>query len=161
MTRDAGEQAARRSTVAQRAERKYRAALERLIQGKGMHPDHTGRPVRITPAAVAREAGMGRNALYTTHKALLDEIEAATTNPTPAAELAATIARLQAENSELREATRKAAQEKRALATENLALLHRARVAEERVAAGDRENAELRRRAVRQVGARDMVGMNS
>ena len=45
----------------------------------------------------------------------------------------------------------KAAQEKRALATENLALLHRARLAEERLAARERENAQLRRSAARVV----------
>jgi hypothetical protein len=153
MARDSVDQGAARSTGAQRAERAYRAALERLIAGKATYPDHAGRPVRITPAAVAREAGRSRNPLYTTHRELLAEIEVATKGPTPAADLAATIARLEAEIAELRAAARQHAQEKRALATENLALLHRARAAEERVAARDRENAELRRRAGRLVAA--------
>jgi hypothetical protein len=38
------------------AARAYLAALDRLIEGKATHPDHVGRPVRITPAAVARES---------------------------------------------------------------------------------------------------------
>jgi hypothetical protein len=38
------------------AARAYLAALDRLIEGKTTHPDHAGRPVRITHAAVAREA---------------------------------------------------------------------------------------------------------
>ena len=33
--------------------------------------------MRITPAAVAREAGRSRNPLYTTHRAYQDEIAAA------------------------------------------------------------------------------------
>lgn len=38
------------------AARAYLAALDRLIEGEATHPDHVGRPVRITPAAVARES---------------------------------------------------------------------------------------------------------
>ena len=85
------------STLAKRAERAYRAALERLIQGKATYAKHAGRPVKITPASVAREAGLSRNPLYTTHRTLLSEIEAATQRPTPAADLAATVGKLEAQ----------------------------------------------------------------
>jgi hypothetical protein len=141
----------RRHGTAERAARRYRAALDRLVRGEATHPDHTGRPVRITPAAVAREAGLSRNPLYATHRAILDEIAAAVERPTPTAESATTLARLEAEIGELKAAARRYAQEKRALATENLALLHRARLAEERLAARERENAQLRRSAARVV----------
>lgn len=79
-----------------RAARAYLAALDRLIEGQARHPDYAGRPVRITPAAVAKEARRSRNPLYTTHRALLAEIEAAASRPTPATDLAATVARLEA-----------------------------------------------------------------
>jgi hypothetical protein len=103
--------------------------------------------VRLTPAAVAKEARRSRNPLYTTHRALLLEIEAAASRPTPASDLAATVARLEANNSELRRVIHQLQIDKRNLATENLSLLHRARLAEDRLAARDREHAALRRLA--------------
>jgi hypothetical protein len=122
-----------------RAARANLAALDRLIEGNATHPDYTGRPIRITPAAVAREARRSRNPLYTTHRALRAEIEAAASRPTPAGDLAATVARLEASNTELRRALRQLQIDKRNLATENLSLLHRARLAEDRLCARDRE----------------------
>jgi hypothetical protein len=104
--------------------------------------------VRITPAAVAKEARRSRNPLYITHRALLAEIEAAATGPTPASDLAATVARLEANNAELRGVIRQLRMNKRDLATENLTLLHRARLAEDRLAARDREIAALKRSSV-------------
>ena len=89
--------------------------------------------MRITPAAVAREARRSRNPLYTTHRAILDEIATAAGGPSPGADLAATVARLRAENAELHATARRHAEEKRQLASENLLLLHRARVMEEKL----------------------------
>lgn len=122
-----------------RAAQEYRAALDRLVRGKPTHPAHIGRAVRITPAAVAREAGRSRNPLYTTHRAILDELAATAERPTPARDLAAVITELKATIADLRERARRHAQEKRALATENLMLLHRARAAEGVLAARERE----------------------
>ena len=68
-----GTDALRRSDAVARS---YRAALARLVRGEGRHADHAGRVVRISPASVAREAGRSRNPLYTTHRDILDEIEA-------------------------------------------------------------------------------------
>jgi hypothetical protein len=48
------------STLTNRTERAYRAALERLVQGKATQPKYAGRPIKITPSAVAREAGLSR-----------------------------------------------------------------------------------------------------
>jgi hypothetical protein len=139
----------KRSTLIKRTERAYRAALGRLVKGKATHPEYAGRPVKITPGAVAREAGLSRNPLYTTHRALLSEIEAATQRPTPAADLTTTVARLEATIAELHGDVRRLATEKQLLATENLALLRRTRHAEDRLASRDREAAELRRRSRR------------
>jgi len=128
-----------------RAAHAYLAALDRLIEGKATHPDYAGRPVRITPAAVAKEARRSRNPLYTTHRALLMNIDAAALGPTPAAELAATVARLEAKNAELRRIIHQLRIDKRNIATENLSLLHRARLAEGRLRARDSELAAFRR----------------
>jgi hypothetical protein len=121
-------------TSVERTAHIYRAALNRLIEGRATHPDHAGRPIRITPAAVAREARRSRNPLYTTHRTILDDIVIAAGGPTIATDLADTITRLESEMSLLRAANRLLEREKRMLATENLALLHRARLAEERIA---------------------------
>jgi len=124
----------RRTTAqAENAARAYRAALNRLVEGKATHPALAGRPVRITPAAVAREARRSRNPLYTTHRGILDEIVVAAGQPCAAADLAATVAQLRAANAELRSAARRHAEEKRQLVSENLLLLHRARTAEEKL----------------------------
>jgi hypothetical protein len=130
-----------------RAARAY-PALHRLIEGKATHPDYAGRPVRITPAAVAKEARRSRNPLYTTHRALLAEIEKAATRLTPAADLAAAVARLETINGELRAFIRQLQIDKRNLATENLSLLYRARLAEDRLRARDREVAHKRAAAL-------------
>ena len=134
------------STLAKRTQRAYRAALDRLVQGKATHPKYAGRPTKITPAAVAREAGLSRNPLYTTHRAILSEIEAANERPSPASDLAGTIARLETKIVELHEDVRRLTKEKQLLVTENLAVLHRARQAEDRLASRDRVAAELRRK---------------
>src|SRR5262245_10616419 len=112
-----------RSSLTKRTERAYRAALERLVEGKPTHPKYAGRPIKITPAAVAREAGLSRNPLYTTHRMLLSEIESATQRPTPASDLVGTIARLEAKIVELHGEVRRLTTEKQLVATENLALL--------------------------------------
>jgi hypothetical protein len=124
------------------AARSYRAALARLVRGEGRHGDHAGRVVRITPASVAREAGRSRNPLYTTHRNILDEIEAAASGATPARDLAARIVELEAELARMRVAARHHTEEKRLLASENLLLLHRARTAEDRLAAALRRAPE-------------------
>ena len=80
----------------------YRAELARLVRGEGRHPEHAGQVVRITPASVAREAGRSRNPLYTTHKAILEEIEVASGGATPASDLAAKVLHLEADLARLR-----------------------------------------------------------
>jgi len=121
------------TTQAENTARAYRAALNRLVEGQATHPSLAGCAVRITPAAVAREARRSRNPLYTTHRDILDEIAVAAGQPSSGADLAAAVARLKAETAELRAAARRHAEEKRQLASENLLLLHRAQLAEERL----------------------------
>ena len=104
------------------------------MRGEGRHADHAGR-VKITPTSVAREAGRSRNPLYTSHRDILDEIEAAAGPGTPARDLAARIATLETELTHLRADARRHAEERRELASENLTLLHRARSAEDRLTA--------------------------
>ncbi|RWD65009.1 MAG: hypothetical protein E5V78_10780 [Mesorhizobium sp.] len=130
-----------RSPSAMSAARAYRAALARLVRGEGRHPDHQGRIVRMSPASVAREAGKSRNPLYTTHRDILDEIEAAAQGPGPSKDLAEKVRELETEIALLRADARRHADEKRSLASQNLALLHRARTAEGQVASLQRRAA--------------------
>lgn len=132
----AQESQTRRRQATKQAEntaRAYRAALNRLVEGKATHPTLAGHPVRITPAAVARRARRSRNPLYTTHRDILDEIVVAAGQSSASADLAATVARLKAGNAELRMAVRRCAEEKHLLASENLQLLHRVLSAEEKL----------------------------
>lgn len=122
-----------RSSSALSAARAYRAALARLVRGEGRHPDHQGRIVRISPASVAREAAKSRNPLYTTHRDILDEIEAAVQAPGPSKDLATRVLEMEAEIALLRSEARRHSEEKRKLASENLALLLRARTAEDKL----------------------------
>ncbi|WP_065091972.1 hypothetical protein [Rhizobium leucaenae] len=130
-----------RSPSAMSAARAYRAALARLGRGEGRHPDHQGRIVKISPASVAREAGKSRNPLYTTHRDILEEIEAAMQTPGPSKDLAAKVREMEAEIALLRADARRHAEEKRSLASQNLALLHRARTAEGQLASIQRRAA--------------------
>lgn len=142
----------------QSAARSYRAALARLVRGEGRHPDHVGRVVRITPVAVAREAGRSRNPLYATHRDILDEIDAARGGPTPARDLAARLAELEDELAALRADARRHALEKRELASENLTLLHRARSAEARLDACLRGRANAPGAIDKPVGVASIAG---
>jgi hypothetical protein len=108
-----------------RVEHGLRQALARLIEGRGQHSAHVGRPTRITPASVAREAGCSRNTIYTTHRLILDAIKAANSRPTPATDLALEIGKLEQTIRELRAVVRQMKQDKQRLASENLGLLQR------------------------------------
>ena len=72
MQSDAAPQARRRARTAER----LREALARLLR------DGSRRP---TVAALAREAGVGRNAIYANHNTILDELRqpSAVVEPTP------------------------------------------------------------------------------
>jgi hypothetical protein len=154
---ESGEPSARRSTHVDTAARAYRAALARLVRGEGRHRQHAGQRIRITPAAVAREAGRSRNPLYTTHRGILDEINAAVAAPGAGKDLAARIAELEAIIVELRADARRHAEEKRALASENLNLLRRARAAEDRLAARETASAHGKQGTLARSGAANVT----
>ena len=140
---ETGDASTKRNGQAEAAARSYRAALARLVRGEGRRPAGRG---RITPAAVAREAGRSRNPLYTTHRDILDEITAAAAAPGPGKDLTGRVADSR-HIVELREGARRHAEERRALASENLNLLHRVRAAEDRLAARDLADARRKQLA--------------
>jgi hypothetical protein len=121
-------------------ERRLRAALDRLVGGTPSHPSFRARTYRLSVAVLAREAGVGRNTIYTNHRAILDELSrvdrqiATPKRPASAqktAELGALIEQLQ--------------QQKRQLATENAALLKRALDGEKLVDRLKKQNEKLAR----------------
>lgn len=116
----------------------YRAALQRLIDKRPTHPDHAGKEIYISAASVAKEARRSRNPLYAMHRDILDEIELAKNKP--ALSEASKIGR-QTQLEKLAEMRRRIHQlesDKVKLSSENLLLLHRALVAEERLQAIER-----------------------
>lgn len=117
-----------------------REALDRLIDGRPTHAAHQ-RGYRLTVAALARESGIGRNAIYTNHRALLDALTAATATPPPAATWQDRLDELQAIIGVMKLAERQQI-------TQNAQLLARARTAE---AEADR----LRRHNARLIAERD------
>lgn len=117
--------------------RRLQQALDRLVAGTPRHPALQGR-YRLTVTALAREAGVGRNTVYTTHRAILDALASADprapapNRPTPEQQTAA-----------LRALIEQLQQQKRQLATENAALLKRAIDAENAAARLEKQNAKL------------------
>jgi hypothetical protein len=61
-----------------RTQNKLHAALERLIAGRPIDPTLRKIRYRLTVSALAREASAGRNAIYTNHRAIIEELRQAT-----------------------------------------------------------------------------------
>jgi hypothetical protein len=116
---------------------KLRDALERLVQGRPIHPQHQG-GYKLTVAALAREAGVGRNAIYTNHRAILEALTAA-----GAAGPASPPTSWQDKIDELHGVIRAMKLEERRLITQNALLLQRARAAESEADRHRRHNARL------------------
>jgi hypothetical protein len=122
---------------------KLRDALERLVQGRPVHPRHQ-KGCRLTVAALAREAGVGRNAIYTNHRAMLDALQAAAAGtPRPPTSWEDKL-------DELHATIRAMKQEERRMISENALLLQRARSAEA-------EAERYRRHHARLVAERDVA----
>jgi hypothetical protein len=83
------------------AGRAYLAAQDRQIEGKATHPDYAGRPVRISPAAVAKETRRSRNPPYTIARCS-PRSKPRSQDRCRRPDLAATVSRLEASNAELR-----------------------------------------------------------
>jgi hypothetical protein len=117
-------------------EARLRDALERLVQGRPAHAAHQN-GYRLTIAALAREAGIGRNAIYTNHRAILDLLAAA------AAGSSAPPTTWQDKIDELHGIIRTMKQAERRQITHNAQLLARARAAEAEADRHRRHNARL------------------
>ena len=131
-------QAKRRATTEQR----LRDALDRLLHRAS---DPSTRPVRskLTVAALAREAGVGRNAIYANHRSLIVELLRAHEqhpHPAPPADPATD---LPGASTDWRAAAAELRMQNQLLATENAALLKRAMDAEHAAEQAERKSARL------------------
>jgi hypothetical protein len=116
---------------------RLRAALERLTRDSGL--PSASATARLTVAALAREAGVGRNAIYANHRDILDDLARARQRQrVPASGLTA--------EDRITEQCRlidDMQQQFRQLATENAGLLRRAIEAERRADRAERRSAQL------------------
>jgi hypothetical protein len=116
---------------------RLRDALERLVQDRPIHPRHQN-GYRLTVAVLAREAGVGRNAIYTNHRSFLDALQVAATTSAPKPP-----ANWQDKVDELRAIITTMKQEERRMITENAVLLQRGRAAEADAERSRRQYARL------------------
>lgn len=119
--------------------RKLREALERLAKGLPTHPDLQKQPYRLTVAILAREARVGRNAIYTNHRPMIDELRRANDHKIVPDKLAAWEDKLAQQRSLIQVLQI----EERRLVTENAVLLKRILEAETEVDRQKRHNARL------------------
>jgi hypothetical protein len=120
---------------------KLRAALDRLVRGTPERLASRHSAHRLTVAELAREAGVARNAIYTNHRDILDELGQARRRGTVPDRLDTTEQKI----AEQRAAIDDMQIQVRQLATENAALLRRAVEAERLADRVDRRNADLTR----------------
>ena len=118
-------------------ETRLRHALERLVKGMPTHPDLRSRRYRLTVSTLAKEAGTSRNAIYSNHRGMLADIEAAKRRSVTVPE---TLESADDKITELRAIIRGHESDIRQLATENATLVLRAQTAEERLAECMRKN---------------------
>jgi len=131
-------------------DRKLRDALERLVKGLPTHPDLQKRSYRLTITTLAREARVGRNAIYTNHRSMIEELRRARDRRVVPEKLVVWEDKL----AQQRDLIRVLQIEKRRLVTENAVLLKRTLEAEAEVERQKRYNARLiaeRDRAVKPV----------
>ncbi|WP_439360132.1 hypothetical protein [Bradyrhizobium sp. DASA03007] len=129
---------------------KLREALERLVKGLPTHPDLQKRTYRLTIATLAREARVGRNAIYTNHRSMIDELRRACDRKIVPERLAAWEDKL----AQQRTLIQVLQIEERRMVTENAVLLKRILEAETEIERQKHHNARLiaeRDRAVKPV----------
>ena len=119
--------------------RKLREALERLVKGIPTHPDLEKRTYRLTVATLAREARVGRNAIYTNHRSMIDELRRASDRKIVPENLATWEDKL----AQQRALIQVLQIEERRMVTENAVLLKRILEAETEVERQKRHNARL------------------
>jgi hypothetical protein len=117
---------------------KLRAALDRLVRGT---PDRPASLHPLTVAALAREAGVARNAIYTNHRGVLDELAQARMRKTVPDHLDSTEQKITKQRAVVVDMQIQIRQ----LATENAGLLRRAVEAELLAERADRRSAQLTR----------------
>jgi AcrR family transcriptional regulator len=120
----------------QQTQARLNDALERLRKGRPVHPLHQ-RGYTLTVAALAREAGVARNAIYTNHRAIIDDLHAIVGDPMKP------MTSWQDKLGELRGLIDTMKQEQRRLVSENALLLQRALSAEAEADRHRRHNARL------------------
>jgi hypothetical protein len=118
---------------------KLRDALERLVKGLPTHPDLQKRSYRLTVATLAREARVGRNAIYANHRSIIDELRRASDRKVVPERLAAWEDKLAQQRSLIQVLQI----EERRLVTENAVLLKRILDAETDAERHKRHNARL------------------
>ena len=57
-----------------KTERRLREALNRLVQGRPIHPSLQKKPIRLSITNLSREAGLSRNCIYQNHRDILQEL---------------------------------------------------------------------------------------
>jgi hypothetical protein len=119
--------------------RKLREALERLVKGLPTHPDLQKRSYSLTVATLAREARVGRNAIYVNHRPIIEELRRASDRKILPEKLATWEDKL-AQQRSLIQILQIA---ERRLVTENAVLLKRILEAETEVERQKRHNARL------------------
>lgn len=119
--------------------RKLREALERLVKGLPTHPDLQKRSYRLTVTTLAREARVGRNAIYTNHRPIIEELRRASERTIIPEKLAAWEDKL----AQQRALIQVLQIEERRMVTENAVLLKRILEAETEVERQKRHNARL------------------
>ena len=120
-------------------DRKLRDALERLAKGLPTHPDLQKRSYQLTVATLAREARVGRNAIYTNHRSIIEELRRASDRKVVPEKLAAWEDKLAQQRSLIQVLQI----EERRLVTENAVLLKRILEAETEAERHKRHNARL------------------
>lgn len=119
-----------------RTQARLNDALDRLRKGCPIHPLHQ-RGYTLTVAALAREAGVARNAIYTNHRAFIDDLQTILGDPIKPTTT------WQDKLDELHGLIRALKQEQRRLVSENALLLQRAAAAEAETDRHRRHNARL------------------
>lgn len=121
-----------------RTRNKLRAALERLVAGRPIDPTLCKIRYRLTVSTLAREASVGRNAIYTNHREIIEELLHATlqNGQSPTASAKNKLDEQRAAIEVMRAAERR-------MITQNAALLKRALDAEAETARHRKHNARL------------------
>ena len=128
-----------------KTEKALREALERLVKGIPTHPKLKDAGYRLNVSTLALEARVSRNAIYTNHKGIAEDLKAAQRR---SKRMPKTIENVDDKVRELRAIIREQELEKRKLATENALLIHRLHQKDEEIATLKAKQDKLQARPV-------------